>query len=78
MIRKTRVQSCCGSEAFVYELDHPIDHTHLNAFLLLGWTSPPHYKKAGVFFVENKGVMATAPFGSKRINAKISGLHGFF
>jgi hypothetical protein len=69
MIKKHEVKSCC-SKNFIWELESPIQKHHLNVFKDAGYIVPVHMLRAGMFFVEWKGLIASAPFGSSRIQIK--------
>jgi hypothetical protein len=72
MIKRHHVKSCCGSKGYIFETDKPIKKCHLGAFKAAGYLSPPHYNKVGVFYAEHKGLVATASFGSTRIQVRCS------
>jgi hypothetical protein len=72
MIKRHHTKSCCGKKAYIFESSKPITQTHIQPFKKAGWASPDHYRKVGVFYIEHKGVSATGPFGSTRLQVKCS------
>lgn len=72
MITKTPLRSCCGGKAYILQLQKPIRKDHMEAFEKIGYETPPVYKKAGLFYVQKKGLVATAPYGSTKIQLRIS------
>jgi len=57
----------------VFEADTPVKKLHLDKFKQKGFSAPPHFIKAGLFYVHKKGITATASFGQKRIQVQASG-----
>jgi hypothetical protein len=72
MIKRHHVKSCCGSKGYIFETSKPIRREHVSVFKEAGYLTPPHYNKVGVFYAEHKGLVATAAFGSTRIQVRCS------
>ena len=71
MIKKQRARSCCGNrQNHIWELESPLTKQHLQAFNDAGYITPVHMTRAGMFFVESKGLIASAPFGTTRVQIK--------
>jgi len=69
-IKKHVLKSCCGGKSFVFELESAISKSHIAAFQKNGYTAPALYTKAGLFYVQKKGLTATSSFGSTKIQVK--------
>ena len=75
-MKKTIVKSCCGGQkAYLFETPRAINRGDLPAFQQAGFSSPPHFEKAGLFYVVKPGLTATGSFGSTRLNVRASGAH---
>lgn len=71
MITKHNVRSCCGSKnTFLWDLPAPLKKEHSVAFKAAGFVVPLHMNRTGMFFVERKGLVASAPFGSSKLNVR--------
>jgi hypothetical protein len=72
-MKRHLVKSCCGSTAYVLELDRPVTKQDLIQFKQAGYATTEAYTRVGVFFVEKKGLTATGPIGGTKIQVKVSG-----
>lgn len=72
-MKKTLVKSCCGSQAYIFELTSPVTKDTLNIFKQEGYTSSETFTRVGVFHVEKNGLIATGPFGGIRIQVRCGG-----
>ena len=46
---------------------------HINFFTKEGYIAPPNFITAGIFYIRGNGIVATSPFGARKINVKCSG-----
>lgn len=72
MITKTTLRSCCGGKAYILQLQKPIRKDHMESFEKAGYETPAIYKKAGLFYVQKKGLAATASYGSTKIQLRVN------
>lgn len=72
-INKHRIKSCCGGQSWLYETDTPVKKNHIDIFKQKGYSSPDHFAKAGLFYVQIRGLVATSSFGNRKIQIKVSG-----
>ena len=72
MITKHTVRSCCGKLSYIFQTQKPVTKGHIADFEQAGFVAPPHYQKAGLFFVQKKGFVATAAYGSTKIQVTVS------
>ena len=70
MIKVHKARSCCGREAWIFETENPVITRHLEAFKKAGYAAPSHMFKAGMFFVEKAGMIASCPLGSNKVQVK--------
>lgn len=73
MISRHLVKSCCGGKSYIFDLDKPIKQSHLESFHKAGYKTPAHFVKAGLFYVQIKGLTATSSFGTRKLQVKSSG-----
>jgi hypothetical protein len=73
MINKINVRSCCGNKAFIFESQKPVKKNHLDSFEKAGYIIPKQFSNVGLFYVQNSGLIATASFGSTRVQVRCSG-----
>lgn len=59
---------CCGKTNFNLDLERPIKRDNLSLFTSNGFVESPKFIKAGIFYVEDSGIIASGTFGAKRIN----------
>ena len=64
---------CCGSTAYVVELEKPIRKNHVPAFINAGYLVPEHYTNLGLFYSKKDGLIATCCFDRTSINVRCSG-----
>ncbi len=57
----------------MFEIDTPINKSHLQKFNERGYVSPLFFAKSGIFHVQMTGLVATAPFGTTRVSVKCGG-----
>jgi len=51
MIKRHKVQSCCGKMKYVLETSTPIRKQHIRFFEEAGYSIPPNFKEINVFYV---------------------------
>lgn len=76
MITRHILKSCCGGKSYILQTEKPVKKSHISTFEKSGYLVPSHYNKAGLFFVQKNGLIATAPFGSTKIQIRASGRIG--
>lgn len=64
------IKECCGSTASVIKLDRPLSIDIFDYLKLSGFEESPHFTKCGIVYVENDGIIITAPFGSNNVTVK--------
>lgn len=69
-IERFAVQQCCGTNAVALKLGSVISKNFLPLLVDKGYTAPSHYTAAGIFYVENEGIIASGAFGSNILNIK--------
>lgn len=67
------VKSCCGKKAIVFQTDKPIRKSQIQVFKDAGFLVPENYLNLGIFYVQKNFLIATASFGSNKINARCHG-----
>lgn len=72
-MKRSLVKSCCGSKGYIFELDGPLAKTALNVFRAEGYSSSDTYTRAGVFWVEKSGLIATGPYGGTKFQVRCGG-----
>lgn len=73
MATRHTIKSCCGRKTFIFETSKPIRKFQLPLFKQEGFSAPENFKVAGIFYVSDGNVIATAPFGSNRISVYCHG-----
>lgn len=73
MIKKTTVQSCCGSATLLFTTDRPIRRHQVKAFESAGWTVPESHLQAGLFYAYKGGVYCSAALGSNTFKVSMRG-----
>jgi hypothetical protein len=73
MIKRHRVKSCCGRSNLILESPSAIRKHQVTVFEGAGYTAPKSHKDIGIFYIRGHGVVATAPYGSKRITIYCGG-----
>jgi len=70
-VKRHMVKSCCGSRSYIFEAETAIKKSHVAEFLKKGYTTPPHYEKTGIFYVElHRSLIATASFGATKLSVR--------
>jgi hypothetical protein len=64
------IKSCCGNKSFIFETEKPVKKIHLDTFRKSGYLVPEHFVNVGLFYVQFEGLIATAAFGSTRIQIR--------
>jgi len=72
-MKRTLVRSCCGSKAYIFEIDGPLAKSALATFKQEGFTSSETYTRVGIFYVEKNGLIATGPYGGTKFQVRCSG-----
>ena len=73
VIRRHVVKTCCGQKQYIFECETAIRKTHLPAFKQAGYAFPPRLLKSGLFYVLKPNFVASAHFGSTKIQVRASG-----
>lgn len=64
---------CCGSTAFVVELQKPIKKKQIKYFLDAGYLVPDSYINLGIFYAQKDKLIATCAFDRTSINVRCGG-----
>jgi len=64
------VKSCCGSLAWLFTVEKPINRGHLNMFRQAGFLLPANFINSGLFYAKKDSFIASASFGLTKINAR--------
>lgn len=67
MIKRHQVKACCGKSNIILEAPSAIRKHQVSVFEGAGYSAPQSHKDIGIFYVRGDGVVATAPYGSRRI-----------
>ena len=67
MIKRHRVKACCGKSNLILEAPKAIRKYQVSVFEGAGYSAPQSHKNIGIFYVRKNGLIATAPYGSRRI-----------
>jgi len=70
VIVKRIVKSCCGTKSYIFETEKAIKKNDLQKFIDAGYLVNQHFAKAGIFYVQLQGLIATAPFGTRKIQVR--------
>lgn len=73
MISKNKLQSCCGSKAYVCILETPILKEHIKLFEDAGFHALNHYLGVGILSAKKRGVSFTITFGQTKMTTNCSG-----
>jgi len=73
MIKRHQVKSCCGRSNLILEAPKAVRKHQVFVFESAGYSAPQSHKDIGVFFVRGNGIVATAPYGSRRITIYCGG-----
>ena len=73
MRSKNKLESCCGSEAYVYVLETPILKEHLKVFEDAGFRVLNHFRKVGILSAKKKGITFQITFGQTKMTTRCSG-----
>ena len=73
MIKKQTFKSCCGSKTVLLNLDKAVRKSQLHFFKDAGYLCPLNFENAGVFFVQQKTLIATGALGGLKLNLRCSG-----
>lgn len=71
-LKKHVTKSCCGAASIIYECDKPIRKYQIDVFKEAGWLAPESYTQLGVLYVSKGGIIATASFGSPKVQVRTS------
>jgi hypothetical protein len=69
-IQRFVTKSCCGKTSVSFKLDRPVHKDFLPLFLSGGFTEDSKFTKLGIFYIENKDLIASGPFGSDKIQVR--------
>lgn len=67
------IKSCCGSSNLILTTDKPIRKSQVRVFRDNGFFIPENFFQSGILYVQKGTLIATASFGSTRINVRCSG-----
>lgn len=67
------VKSCCGNSTTIIEVDKPLRKYQVDVFRNAGYIIPDNFYNSGVFYAQKGGLIATASFGTNRINIRVTG-----
>lgn len=73
MIKRHRVKACCGKSNLILEAPKAIRKYQVAYFEGAGYTAPQSHKDIGIFYVRGNGIVATAPYGARRITVYCAG-----
>ena len=73
MIKRHRVKSCCGKSNLILEAPKAIRKHQIAYFEGAGYSAPQSHKNIGIFYVRGNGIVATAPYGARRITIYCGG-----
>ena len=73
MIKKQTFKACCGSKVVLLNLDKPVRKSQLYLFKEAGYLCPTNFENAGVFYVQQKTLIATGSMGGTKLNLRCSG-----
>lgn len=73
MKSKVKLESCCGSEAYLYILGAPVLKEHAKLFESAGFRILGNFLKAGVLQGSKKKLTFTVTLGQTRINCRCYG-----
>lgn len=69
-IKKHVIKSCCGSQSIILETDKPLRKYQIDIFKNSGYLVPDNYLKLGIFYGTKNGIVATAAFGSTKVQIR--------
>lgn len=69
-VKKHVVKSCCGSQSIILEADKPLRKYQIDVFREAGYLVPDNYLKLGIFYGNKNGIVATAAFGTTKIQIR--------
>jgi hypothetical protein len=72
-LKRHVVKSCCGSSNIIIETEKPIRKPQSKVFREAGYFLPENFFQAGIFYVQLKQLIATASYGTNKINIRCSG-----
>ena len=61
---------CCGSKAFILEVDKPIRKSQIDFFKQNGYDVPSVYADNGIFYAKKGALVATCAFGVNRVQLR--------
>jgi len=73
MRSKVKIESCCGSEAYVLVLETPILKEHARFFEDEGFVLLKNFFRAGILQATKKGLTLTGALGQTKFNVRCSG-----
>ncbi len=73
MRSKVKIESCCGSEAYVIVLETPILKEHAPLFEDKGFIILKNFFKSGILQATKKGLTITGGLGQTKFNVRCSG-----
>jgi hypothetical protein len=68
-IKKHEIPACCGKKQTILETPFALMREHIEAFKTVFRVSEKH-ASYGILAIEDANLLATAPFGSNRLNLK--------
>lgn len=71
MIVKHVVKQCCGGKkSWIFQTQSPVRKDFIEVFEQNGFVTLPHFVKSGLFYIQRGGLIATASFGSTKIQVR--------
>ena len=68
-IKRHEIPACCGKKQTILELPFALMREHIEAFSAVFRVSERH-SKFGILSMQDRNLLATAPFGTNRLNLK--------
>ena len=60
---KKEIDSCCGKKQIILKTNFSFKKEQIDQFTSAGFTLVKSYFNAGIFYIEDKGLIASCPFG---------------
>jgi len=69
-VKQTIIPSCCGKYQIYLTLDNPLIKNYIENFKLPEYTLNEKFIQSGIFYLEDKSIIATATLGSNKITIR--------
>lgn len=70
MIKKIKINSCCGKKSDILQLSFSIKKEHIDFFIKNNYYENKSYTDKGILYIEDEFLAAICPFGTKDIRIK--------